>query len=1173
MKSFLKVVAWVIGGLVVLVAAAAVVVPLVVDPNDYKDQIARAVEERTGRRLDIQGDIDLTVFPWLGVRLGTVELGNASGFPAEYMARSESMRVRVKLLSLLGGEVEMDTVVIEGLALNLARNDAGVTNWADIMEKTGAEQSNEENAGDPPPVAALAVGGVKVSDASVTWNDALAGTEVALQDIAIETGPVAAGSPLRLGIEFDIASSEPPLTGHVKASGQIGVDPEAQIVQARDLALELALESPLLPGGKTTVSLAGNAELNQATQAFSLRGLEASVPGLALGESTAEVRLAGDLDGNLAEGRYRAERLSLDGKVSGANVPGGELAFALAAALGLDLNAGTATIEALELASGDLKATGELTVTELLTAPAYQGEIQVATFNPRALVERFGATPPETADPQALTALSLAATVSGTPGSVALDPLAVTLDDTRIEGRVAVPDLATQALRFDLRGDGIDADRYLAPGTEGAATPGAAAPAAGGAPLEQLRALDVDGQLALGRLQVSGLELERIRVGVKAKDGIIRMTPLEASLYGGSYAGSLAVDATGERALISVDEKLSGVQIGRLLAALGVDTGELDLADAAGDLALKAQVAGDPAAQVYDVKGASVRADLTGQGLPGGKLNASAGGDLTLDLGQQTVAGQNVQLSVSRLQLDPKGPLASAKVAAASLDADLAKQAIAASGVTIDVPELKLNPQAKQTSAKLALAKLDADLGQQSARAGDFQLEIAGLRARGSLTASQFLSAPELAGSIEVPPFNARELLASMGEAPETADPQALTSVGLKTTFSASPSALSLSPLAIKLDETSLDGTLEVASFDPPKLAFDLNAGVLNADRYLPPERQGQAASPGAAAAGAAALPMELLRGLDVDGRLKVAKLVLSGLQLTDIQLTVQGKGGIIKAQPLSALLYGGTYAGNLQIDATGQKAKVSVDEKLERVHIGPLLRDLQGTPERVTGRGGFQLRGTATGVNTDEIKRTLNGQAALELRDGAIKGIDILGMLCSGLQSVGLVAPTQGQETKFAALTGTAAITNGVLANRDLELKSPLLRIEGVGTADLVREQLDYVVTAGVVGECRGQGGLGLKELSGLAIPVRISGPFDKPRFQPDYSKLLQQAATKNLQQQLGEKLGIPLPGGQQQQQQQQQQPTLQQQQQQQQQQQAPQKPEDAIKELGEGLLKGLFQ
>ena len=131
MKKFVKVFAIVVGIVVVLLVAAAVIVPLVVDPNDYKDRIVGLVEEQTGRQMKIQGEIDLSLFPWLGVKIGAVELGNAAGFENPLFARMEQLQVRVRILPLLSRRVEADVVRAQGLTVNLERDREGRTNWDD----------------------------------------------------------------------------------------------------------------------------------------------------------------------------------------------------------------------------------------------------------------------------------------------------------------------------------------------------------------------------------------------------------------------------------------------------------------------------------------------------------------------------------------------------------------------------------------------------------------------------------------------------------------------------------------------------------------------------------------------------------------------------------------------------------------------------------------------------------------------------------------------------------------------------------------------------------------------------------------------------------------------------------------------------------------------------------
>src|SRR5699024_6553349 len=102
--------------LVVVLAAAVITVVVLVDPNAYKDEIAQAVEQRTGRKLTIAGDIDLTFFPWLGLKLGSARLSDAPGFGGQPFVQLDGARLAVAVWPLLSEQrLVLDKIVINGL--------------------------------------------------------------------------------------------------------------------------------------------------------------------------------------------------------------------------------------------------------------------------------------------------------------------------------------------------------------------------------------------------------------------------------------------------------------------------------------------------------------------------------------------------------------------------------------------------------------------------------------------------------------------------------------------------------------------------------------------------------------------------------------------------------------------------------------------------------------------------------------------------------------------------------------------------------------------------------------------------------------------------------------------------------------------------------------------------
>jgi AsmA protein len=77
------------------------------------------------------------------------------------------------------------------------------------------------------------------------------------------------------------------------------------------------------------------------------------------------------------------------------------------------------------------------------------------------------------------------------------------------------------------------------------------------------------------------------------------------------------------------------------------------------------------------------------------------------------------------------------------------------------------------------------------------------------------------------------------------------------------------------------------------------------------------------------------------------------------------------------------------------------------------------------------------------------------------------------------------------------------------------LLRIEGEGSANLVTEQLDYILNTTIVATAEGQGGKELEDLKGLTVPIRISGTFSDPKYRPDLASIAKARAKKELEKQ----------------------------------------------------------
>ncbi|MET0509056.1 MAG: AsmA family protein, partial [Burkholderiaceae bacterium] len=338
--------------------------------------------------------------------------------------------------------------------------------------------------------------------------------------------------------------------------------------------------------------------------------------------------------------------------------------------------------------------------------------------------------------------------------------------------------------------------------------------------------------------------------------------------------------------------------------------------------------------------------------------------------------------------------------------------------------------------------------------------------------------------------------------------------------------------LTAKAEGTSLAAKLAVDGFTTPRVGFDITADQLDIDRFVPPKKAGSekpdARAPGPGAAGAGEpIDLGVLKTLNLDGRIAVAKLRARGLAASNLDVAVKAADGKLDAAPITAALYGGRMAAKATVRAGATPAanQASVGADLTGVQIGPLLADV-ADKDLLEGRGNVKIGLQTVGATVDTMKRALDGNVVVALRDGAIKGINLAETIrnARALLQGGSSSETRGSDqtkkTDFTEFDMSATITDGVARSTDLDVKSPLLRIGGEGSADLVASRLDYTVRASVVGTSGGQGGKDLENLRGVTIPVRLTGPLDGPSWQIDWASAGREALKSRAAAELKERL-----------------------------------------------------
>lgn len=301
--------------------------------------------------------------------------------------------------------------------------------------------------------------------------------------------------------------------------------------------------------------------------------------------------------------------------------------------------------------------------------------------------------------------------------------------------------------------------------------------------------------------------------------------------------------------------------------------------------------------------------------------------------------------------------------------------------------------------------------------------------------------------------------------------------------------------MSTKFDDTSVNAKLGATRLEPLVANFDVAIDKLNLDRYLPADSKD--AKPDA--------PIDLsgLRGKTVSGKLAIGALTAKRAKLENVKAEIKLDGGKLEVAPHSASLYGGTLAGALSADANGNK--LHVRETAQNVGLGALLRDV-AQKDVLDGRGNVTLDVQSSGGTVTALKKALAGSARVEMKDGAINGVNLADSARNVKSALGAkqAKPDPSQKTDFSEMSASFKIAGGVAHNDDLKAASPFLRLGGAGKLDIGNNAIDYLAKATLAATTKGQGGRDASNVAGITIPVKLSGPLDNPNWHVDYSALL---------------------------------------------------------------------
>lgn len=511
MKKFLKYSLYGVGGLIGLVLIAVGIIAATFNPNDYKQKVIDLVQEKKERTLKLDGDIKLAFWPKIGADLGKVSISEHKN--SKEFASVNGVKVSLALLPLLKKELVVDTVYIDGAQANIVKYKDGSTNFDDLMSKSEESQDIKFD-----------IDGVNVTNSAVSYSDEGTGTKYNISKFNLKSGHIALAEPVDITTNFTISSNQPEIAANANLKGNFLVDPERKHFVVK--GLDAAIKGDLLGGKNVDVTLSGDVDAKPETREFLVDNLKLVGSGQ-FNDAKLSIELnAPKLSAQKDEVTSKKTTVSLIQEKAGdtfkANL---ELA---------DIKGSPKALESSGI-SGDIVAVqGKRTVTGKLSSP-FSGNLESLIFDLPKLAGNLDIKDPSLPNGGMKGLFNLSAHTD-IKNELANSKFSLNIDDTKLNGDVAVASFKKPSIKFNLNADKLNLNRLLAK-SSATKVPGSGKPA----DLSALKNLLLDGKLNVGSIQYEKFHISGLNVAIKADGEKLTLSGLNVKVDDSQIKGNFGI--------------------------------------------------------------------------------------------------------------------------------------------------------------------------------------------------------------------------------------------------------------------------------------------------------------------------------------------------------------------------------------------------------------------------------------------------------------------------------------------------------------------------------------------------------------------------------------------------------------------------------------------------------
>ncbi|MGV6851896.1 MAG: AsmA family protein [bacterium] len=197
MKKLIKYVFALLLLLFLIVAGALIFI----NPNDYKAELSKVATENLGVNVDFSGDLSWQLIPSLGLKAGGIRIDNPEEFSDKAMVDIENIGFSMALMPLFSKQIEVQSILLDGVQVNLVKNKLGIGNWEALFQgsKTKDDKENSESTEQK-----LSLESIQLSHLELSYQDQQTGETYQVSKGKVSLADFTSGKQAKLALSASI---------------------------------------------------------------------------------------------------------------------------------------------------------------------------------------------------------------------------------------------------------------------------------------------------------------------------------------------------------------------------------------------------------------------------------------------------------------------------------------------------------------------------------------------------------------------------------------------------------------------------------------------------------------------------------------------------------------------------------------------------------------------------------------------------------------------------------------------------------------------------------------------------------------------------------------------------------------------------------------------------------